>query len=88
MLAKLFVWIYNVFQYGTKRSERRVMYVLTKNCRRIEDNEVILFGVADESHDFGDFTDDMTKAANLVELLNSQNVESIHVHDIIEDMFY
>ncbi len=64
------------------------MYFLTKACRQIEDDEVILFGVADESHDFGDFTDDMTKAAHLVELLNAQKVESVHVQDIIEDMFY
>ena len=64
------------------------MYFLTKASRQIEDDEVILFGVADESHDFGDFTDDMTKAANLVELLNSEKVESVHVSDIIEDMFY
>ena len=64
------------------------MYVLTKTCRRIEDDEVILFGVADESCNFGDFTDDMAKAANLVELLNSEKVEQVHVLDIIEDMFY
>ncbi len=64
------------------------MYFLTKNCRRIEDDEVILFGVADEGHDYGDFTDDMTKAANFVEMLNSQKVESVHVQDILEDMFY
>lgn len=64
------------------------MYFLTKASRQIEDDEVILFGVADESHDFGDFTDDMTKAANLVELLNTEKVESVHVSDIIEDMFY
>ncbi len=64
------------------------MYFLTKVCRRTEDDDVILFGVADESHDFGDFTDDMTKAANFVELLNSQKVDSVHVSDIIEDMFY
>ena len=64
------------------------MYYITKAYSRTEDDEVLMFGIADESHDFGDFTDDMTKAENLVELLNSQNVESIHVYDIIEDMFY
>lgn len=64
------------------------MYFLTKACKQIEGKEAVLFGVADESHDFGDFTDDMTKAEHLVELLNSEKVEAVHVADIIEDMFY
>ncbi len=64
------------------------MYVLTKECKRIEDNYVVLFGVADECRDFGDFTDDMAKAVWFIELLNCHYVEYVHVHDIIEDMFY
>ncbi len=64
------------------------MYFLTKTCKQIEDEEAVLFGIADESHDYGDFTDDQTKAEKFVELLNSERVESVHVPDIIEDMFY
>ncbi len=64
------------------------MYFLTKASGRIEDKEIVLFGIADESHDFGDFTDDMTKAEHLVELLNNEKVEAVHVADIIEDLFY
>ena len=64
------------------------MYILTKTCRKIEGKETVLFGVADECRDYGDFTADMTKAEKFVNLLNSENVESVHVPDIIEDMFY
>ena len=66
----------------------QIMYVLTKESKRIEENSVVLFGVADESRDFGDFTDDMAKAVWFVELLNYHYVEHVHVHDVIEDMFY
>lgn len=64
------------------------MYILTKVCRQIDGRKIVWFGVADERHDFGDFTDDMTKAEKFVELLNSEKVEAMHVADIIEDMFY
>ena len=64
------------------------VYILTKYCIKIEGRETVLFGVADESRDYGDFTDNQAKAEEFVELLNSQNVESVHVPDIIEDMFY
>ncbi len=78
-----------MFRHGTQKEVIWVpMYILTKNCRRVENKDIVLFGVADESHDYGDFTDDMTKAENFVELLNSERVESVHVPEIIEDMFY
>ena len=64
------------------------MYILTKSCKQIENKETVLFGVADESFDFGDYTDDKAKAEKFVELLNSEKVESVHVPDIIEDLFY
>lgn len=64
------------------------MYFLTKNCKQIEDEKAVLFGIADESRDYGDFTDDQAKAEEFVELLNSERVEPVHVPDIIEDMFY
>lgn len=64
------------------------MYILTKYCMKNEGKETVLFGVADESCDYGDFTDNMAKAEEFVDLLNSEKVESIHVPDIIEDMFY
>ncbi len=64
------------------------MYILTKTRKQIENEEFVLFGVADESCDFGDFTDDITKAEHLVELLNSEGVEAVHVADVIEDFFY
>ncbi len=64
------------------------MYIMTKSCKKIEDKDIVLFGVADESCDYGDFTDNLTKAEDFVNLLNSEKVESVHIHDIIEDMFY
>lgn len=64
------------------------MYILTKNRIMVEGKETVMFGVADESRDYGDFTDNVTKAEKFVDLLNSEKVESVHVPDIIEDMFY
>ena len=64
------------------------MYILTKAHRQIEGKETILFGIADESRDYGDFTDDLAQAERFVNLLNFEKVESVHVADIIEDMFY
>ena len=64
------------------------MYILTKICKKIEGKETVLFGVADDNHDYSDFTDNMAKAEDFVNMLNSQKVESVHVPDIIEDMFY
>ena len=64
------------------------MYILTKKCKKIESEDIVLFGVADESCDYGDFTDDMAKAEEFIALLNYEKVESVHVPDIIEDMFY
>lgn len=64
------------------------MYILTKNRIMVEGKETVMFGVADESRDYGDFTDNMAKSEDFVDLLNSEKVESVHVPDIIEDMFY
>ncbi len=64
------------------------MYILTKNCMETEGKKTVLFGVADECRDYGDFTDNRAKAEEFVDLLNSAKVESVHVPDIIEDMFY
>lgn len=64
------------------------MYYLTETCKRIEDKKTVLFGVADESRDYGDFTEDLAQAEHFIDLLNSQKVESVHVADIIEDLFY
>ena len=64
------------------------MYILKKSCKRIENKETVLYGVADERCDYGDFSDNQLEAENFVNLLNSENVEPIHIHDIIEDMFY
>ena len=64
------------------------MYVLTKDSVQTEDEETVWFGVADENCNYGDFTDDMTKAENFVELLNKEKVEAVHVREIIEDTFY
>ena len=64
------------------------MYFLTKNIKEIDGREIVLYGVANENKDFGDFTDDVHKAKDFVGLLNKENAETMHVSDIIEDMFY
>lgn len=64
------------------------MYTLTKECKYIGGEEFVLYGVANENENFGDFTDDIRKAESFVDLLNKENVDAIHVRDIIEDMFY
>ena len=64
------------------------MYTLTKECKYIDGEEFVMYGVANENKNLGDFTDDVRKAEEFVDLLNKENVEAIHVRDIIEDMFY
>ena len=64
------------------------MYTLTKECKYIDGEEFVLYGVANENKNFGDFTYDIQKAKEFVGLLNEANVDAIHVNDIIEDMFY
>ena len=64
------------------------MYTLTKERKSIDGEDFVLYGVANENENFGDFTDDVRKAESFVDLLNKENVEAIHVRDIIEDMFY
>lgn len=64
------------------------MYTLTKECKYIDGEDFVLYGIANENEIFGDFTDDIRKAEEFVDLLNKENVEAIHVRDIIEDMFY
>lgn len=64
------------------------MYTLTKECKYIDGEEYVLYGVENENKNFGDFTDEIQKAEDFVDLLNKENVDAIHVNDIIEDMFY
>ena len=64
------------------------MYTLTKECKYIDGEDFVLYGIANENESFGDFTDDIRKAEEFVDLLNKENVEAIHVRDIIEDIFY
>lgn len=64
------------------------MYTLTKECKYIDGEDFVLYGIANENKNFGDFTHDIQKAKEFVGLLNEANVDAIHVNDIIEDMFY
>ena len=48
----------------------------------------LAFSVASESKIFCDVTDDENVALEFVAMLNENEVEEIHVFDVIEDYFY
>lgn len=52
------------------------------------DKEETVYGIADENRFYCDFTRDCETARELARLLNEMEVESCHVIEIIEDMFY
>ncbi len=64
------------------------MYYVIRKTEMIEEEISIQYGIADETQIFCCFTKDEKEAQSVADLLNGCKVESIHVIDIIEDMFY
>ncbi len=64
------------------------MYRVEKEQSEIEDSEIILCGIADENGMIMTLTSDFETAENFVKLLNELSVESCHVTEMAEDMFY
>ena len=63
---------------------RLEMYKIIKTS----DKNTLAFSVASENRIFCDITDDEETALKFVALLNENEVEEIHVFDVIEDYFY
>jgi hypothetical protein len=60
------------------------MYKFVKTSRE----NALAFSVASDDKIFCDITDDEKTAAEFVALLNENDVEEIHIFDVIEDYFY
>lgn len=64
------------------------MYKTKEEKTAIEDEEVTLYGIADENRFYCSFTQNRETAECVAALLNENEVAGCHVQDIIEDMFY
>ena len=64
------------------------MYKVEEEKSVIEDEDVVLYGIADENRFYFSFTQDKKIAEEMVILLNENQVAPCHIADIIEDMFY
>lgn len=64
------------------------MYKTEEEKAVIEDEEVILYGIADENRFYCSFTLCKEIADEVADLLNENEVDACHVNDVIEDMFY
>ena len=64
------------------------MFKVIRTNKVNKNNAVFTFSVANENRVFGDITDDEETAIKFVELLNSNDVDEMHVEELIEDFFY
>lgn len=64
------------------------MYKTEEEKAVIEDEEVTVYGIADESRFYCSFTLCKEIAEEVAAMLNENDVAACHVNDIIEDMFY
>lgn len=64
------------------------MYKTEEQSVSAEDGVKILYGISDENRFYCEFTQSKEEAENVVKILNENEVESCHVLDVIEDMFY
>ena len=54
----------------------------------VDDEEITLYGIADENRFYCSFTRSKKVADEFAEFLNKNCVASCHVADVIEDTFY
>lgn len=64
------------------------MYRVVRVSKTIDGETADLFGIEDYSLSVLDFTLIESEAEAVARLLNLNSVESVHVIDIIEDLFY
>ena len=64
------------------------MFYVIKRTVITEESTTIQYGIADDVTEYCCFTQNKKEAENLALLLNENNVEGVHVLDIIEDTFY
>ncbi len=64
------------------------MYRAEEEKSVIEDEEVTLYGIADENCFYCSFTLCKEVAEKVADMLNENKVADCHVNDIIEDLFY
>lgn len=71
-------------------TQKGVMKLYKMQCKEIEiEGETrTLYGVSDENGFFCEFTENIAAAQKAVEFLNDNLVESCHICDVIEDLFY
>lgn len=65
-----------------------VMYRVIKMSKTICGKTEEIYGIADDETVCYDFTKDKSKAEEVAELLNANDVSPCHVFEIIEDMIY
>lgn len=64
------------------------MFKVIKTIKTNKSQAVFTFSIANENKVFGDITDDEEVAVNFVEILNLNDVDEMHVDELIEDFFY
>lgn len=64
------------------------MYKIIKTSKSDSGSPKLAFSIANEHRIFCDISDDEELAKQFAQLLNENDVEEIHVLDIIEDFFY
>lgn len=64
------------------------MYKTEEEKAVIEEEEVIVYGIADENRFYCGFTLCKEIADEVAAVLNENEVAACHVLDVIEDMFY
>lgn len=64
------------------------MYKVEEEKTIIDDEDVVLYGIADENRFYCSFTLSRDVADRVADMLNKNEVAGCHVNDIIEDMFY
>ena len=64
------------------------MYRAEEKLVSSENGLISVWGIADEYGFIIDFTDIRNIAEEITDIMNKNNVERIHIAEIIEDMFY
>ena len=68
--------------------EAKSVYTVYSKAETIDGEEKLLFGIRSGNKDFCCFTDSKETAETFARLLNSENVDKVHISELIEDYFY
>ena len=61
------------------------MYYLVCGEYQIEDKKYIGYGIGYENHKIEDISTDKIKICELIDKINSENLNPIHIYDVIYD---